>query len=380
MSYDKSVNFKQNSILVYDGIVLQDGLCLPFHCVKFPIPNTNVDPNTHNWDSLVDGELVYDVEPDGSYTLILLAFDMLIDKGLNITEKLLDKRLGRLFLLIKDYNKLILRNNPQFANNQPFKFAFKEMEKSYGLEKVIKETTLKLKHKSDGLIFTSAESSYKMGTNEKILKWKPPNENSIDFLLKVEHDQNKEMPRFCLFQRGNNGYEYFNDMSVTYEQWKMWIDSNEKLNERLVEVVCNPSSSSWQFLRFRDDKLQPNFSTVVDKILQSIKDGVDKETLILQSNKIRDSWKRREQERKQRIVRDERALGGEGGNDIKNQVVRRRVDNDDTNFGARSFGKTVNSITNVTISSTFHVPNVGEESEEDGALSVASVAQRTQPP
>nr|CAG8509653.1 8691_t:CDS:10 [Entrophospora candida] len=243
--------------------------------VKFPIPNTNVDPNTHNWDSLVDGELVYDVEPDGSYTLILLAFDMLIDKGLNITEKLLDKRLGRLFLLIKDYNKLILRNNPQFANNQPFKFAFKEMEKSYGLEKVIKETTLKLKHKSDGLIFTSAES--------------------------IEHDQNKEMPRFCLFQRGNNGYEYFNDMSVTYEQWKMWIDSNEKLNERLVEVVCNPSSSSWQFLRFRDDKLQPNFSTVVDKILQSIKDGVDKETLILQSNKIRDSWKRREQERKQRV-------------------------------------------------------------------------------
>ncbi|CAJ0845040.1 2569_t:CDS:2 [Entrophospora sp. SA101] len=230
--------------------------------VKFPIPNTNVDPNTHNWDSLVDGELVYDVEPDGS----------------------------RLFLLIKDYNKLILRNNPQFANNQPFKFAFKEMEKSYGLEKVIKETTLKLKHKSDGLIFTSAD-----------LKWKPPNENSIDFLLKVEHDQNKEMPRFCLFQRGNNGYEYFNDMSVTYEQWKMWIDNNEKLNERLVEVVCNPSSSSWQFLRFRDDKLQPNFSTVVDKILQSIKDGVDKETLILQSNKIRDSWKRREQERKQRV-------------------------------------------------------------------------------
>ncbi|CAH1761171.1 3313_t:CDS:2 [Entrophospora sp. SA101] len=198
--------------------------------VKFPIPNTNVDPNTHNWDSLVDGELVYDVEPDGS------------------------------------------------------------MEKSYGLEKVIKETTLKLKHKSDGLIFTSAD-----------LKWKPPNENSIDFLLKVEHDQNKEMPRFCLFQRGNNGYEYFNDMSVTYEQWKMWIDNNEKLNERLVEVVCNPSSSSWQFLRFRDDKLQPNFSTVVDKILQSIKDGVDKETLILQSNKIRDSWKRREQERKQRV-------------------------------------------------------------------------------
>nr|CAG8434650.1 1417_t:CDS:10 [Entrophospora candida] len=260
--------------------------------VKFPAPNCmNVDPNTPNWDSLVDGELVYDIEPDGSCTLILLAFDMLIDKGLNIMEKTLDERLGHLLVLIKDYNKLMLRNNPQLANNQPLKFTFKEMEKSYGLEKVIEEITSKLKHKNDGLIFTSAN-----------LKWKSPSKNSIDFLLKVEHDQNKEMPRFCLFQQGNNGYEYFNDMNVTYEQWKIWIDNNEKLDERLVEVVCNPSSLSWQFLRFRDDKLYPNPSTTVDKIVQSIKDGIDKEKLIAQTHKIHDSWKKREQERNQQIL------------------------------------------------------------------------------
>lgn len=39
--------------------------------VKFPVPNNmNVDPNTPNWDSLVDGELVYDVEPDGSVSKV----------------------------------------------------------------------------------------------------------------------------------------------------------------------------------------------------------------------------------------------------------------------------------------------------------------------
>ncbi|CAJ0642295.1 3981_t:CDS:10 [Entrophospora sp. SA101] len=266
--------------------------------VKFPAPNCmNVDPNTPNWDSLVDGELVYDIEPDGSCTLILLAFDMLIDKGLNIMEKTLDERLGHLLVLIKDYNKLMLRNNPQLANNQPLKFIFKEMEKSYDLEKVIEEITSKLKHKNDGLIFTSAN-----------LKWKSPSKNSIDFLLKVEHDQNKEMPRFCLFQQGNNGYEYFNDMNVTYEQWKIWIDNNEKLDERLVEVVCNPSSSSWQFLRFRDDKLYPNPSATVDKIVQSIKDGIDEEKLIAQTHKIHDSWKKREQERNQQLPTNNKVL------------------------------------------------------------------------
>ena len=40
-------------------------------------------------------------------------------------------------------------------------------------------------HETDGLMFAPAEALYVCGRDEKLLKWKPPSLNTIDFLLKV---------------------------------------------------------------------------------------------------------------------------------------------------------------------------------------------------
>lgn len=40
-----------------------------------------------------------------------------------------------------------------------------------------------LPHMNDGIIFTKNVSMYKPGTDPSIIKWKPPNMNTIDFLL-----------------------------------------------------------------------------------------------------------------------------------------------------------------------------------------------------
>ncbi|EGR30901.1 mRNA capping enzyme alpha, putative [Ichthyophthirius multifiliis] len=40
-----------------------------------------------------------------------------------------------------------------------------------------------LPHSNDGLVFTKNLSAYKPGTDENIIKWKPPSMNTIDFLL-----------------------------------------------------------------------------------------------------------------------------------------------------------------------------------------------------
>ncbi len=98
------------------------------------------------------------------------------------------------------------------------------MEFSYGLEKVLKHIIPTLKHKSDGLIFTSLTSGYSTGTFEKMLKWKPPNENSIDFKLHLDFSQVQsydEKPRFCLFKwMQKEDHTYFDDMYVTDEEWE----------------------------------------------------------------------------------------------------------------------------------------------------------------
>ena len=47
----------------------------------------------------------------------------------------------------------------------------------------IRNMAPRLPHKNDGIIFTQNKADYAVGGTDTILKWKPPHENSIDFLL-----------------------------------------------------------------------------------------------------------------------------------------------------------------------------------------------------
>jgi mRNA guanylyltransferase len=55
--------------------------------------------------------------------------------------------------------------------------------------------------------------------------------------------------------------------------------SGEQIDERIVEVHWDPSLNGWRMMRFRDDKPNGNFRNVVENIIQSIADGVEKEAV-----------------------------------------------------------------------------------------------------
>jgi len=50
-----------------------------------------------------------------------------------------------------------------------------------------------------------------------------------------------------------------------------------QLDDRVVEVHWDPRKGGWKFMRFRDDKPEGNHRTVVDKIVQSIVDGIEQD-------------------------------------------------------------------------------------------------------
>jgi mRNA guanylyltransferase len=126
--------------------------------------------------------------------------------------------------------KKALQRYPEWKENMPFDIVAKHQERSYSVSQVINGIIPNLQHGHDGLIFTCVESGYAPGTDEKILKWKPPSENSIDFRIELRfpalHPDSNEVdwtakPVFILnMWGGGDQYEFFDEMEVDDDEWE----------------------------------------------------------------------------------------------------------------------------------------------------------------
>ena len=205
----------------------------------------------------------------------------------------------------------------------------KEMEFSYGAEKVFNFDIPRLQHGNDGLIYTSAQSAYTVGTDPKMqallfqIKYHlfifsdssgkphlkialtsslccdflqiPKSQDSLIFArnhylaykyiwvtLEGSLDMNPMMK--CMLMKRNGKGDYFSNyvpsvlISAICSSMKL---SGEQVDDRIVEVHWEPSTMRWRMMRFRDDKPNGNHHSVVKNIIQSIMDGVEKEDVII---------------------------------------------------------------------------------------------------
>ncbi|KAI8971930.1 mRNA capping enzyme, catalytic domain-containing protein [Mycotypha africana] len=280
-----------------------------FHLVRnfrFPIPN---DPNYHKClkNTIIDGEFVLDKEEDGSSLRI------------NENEDLLQYLNND---IIKPHQGM-LRKYPIMKDKQQFSVQFKEQQFAHHLDSIFKEVIPNLKHGSDGLIFTSVNAPYVMGTCNKMLKWKPLNENSIDFKVKLVFpgtniqgvkDYSKKPRIDLLVWQGGKDYTYFNELGVTDDEWKeKFGDSPRYMDGKIIECNYEPElqqqlnlKSPWRFMRYRDDKEDGNHQKTVDNVLQSIRDAVTKEELIERIPRIKEAADRRKRNNEHNSNLDDR--------------------------------------------------------------------------
>jgi mRNA guanylyltransferase len=52
-------------------------------------------------------------------------------------------------------------------------------------------------------------------------------------------------------------------------------ESGDQYDDRIVEVHWDTDRETWKIMRMRDDKPDGNHKSIVDKILISIRDGVE---------------------------------------------------------------------------------------------------------
>lgn len=160
-------------------------------------------------------------------------------------EKVLDlpfyKRI-RLFLSIKSYSK---------SNLKPKLFLdFKKQN-----EKILEKERKKLKQPFEGYIFTVKTTPVTFITTSDILKWKPLELNTVDFLYKDGK----------LFVGTKNGLVERGKFIGTGTGNDVKIE-----NGQIIECKPGLFKDTWEFFRFRNDKTKPNFITVYNSTFKTI--------------------------------------------------------------------------------------------------------------
>lgn len=110
----------------------------------------------------------------------------------------------------------------------------------------------------DGYVFISSFDKFETGKTESIVKWKPPQDISIDLLVKDT----------SVLMASNTGLVSFSGSLTEYEL------SLKDCNGHVVEFTFCSTSSCWYPYRIRYDKSIPNNAFVVQETIQSLQSPI----------------------------------------------------------------------------------------------------------
>ena len=310
-----------------------------FEFIEIPLSLVTSQGAYHR-ESLLDGEFVLDREEadgiesrfpsdflsskccklkDQWYSKHFLLFDAVVVNGRNIRTRPLNDRLQHLQNEVMKPRDILKRKKPEAVGCEPFTMKMKQMFKTYHLRHMFEVVIPGLKHDNDGLIFTPVHMCYIPGQWKKLLKWKPGNLNTIDFMIESFWEKSNPAmnfmqgeggtdPKVLQFRllAGTGGVHGFYDWLTLDEDQYEKFRKMKKINGRIVECVHDPEwytvnpetgakfKGGWKVLRFRDDRSMANDVNTIKRILFSVNDNVTSEDLIKHQDKIHQNWKDRE--------------------------------------------------------------------------------------
>lgn len=185
---------------------------------------------------------------------------------------------GLLRLRIKDYyEKKELRNLFSRVKKEPGgMYLYMNNDRRDGV----------ISNHNDGLIFSPVGMGYQVKNCPALLKWKPPSLNSIDFMLQLErtvdpHKNNEPSVRsFIAYKGSGHGNVRLREVYFPSKLKAQWAANFNKYNNSIVELSYDRAAGEWRYIRQRDDKDTPNFSSTVIDTMESIAESMGREEIV----------------------------------------------------------------------------------------------------
>ena len=224
-------------------------------------------------NTLLDGELVIDIVNDKKCPRYLI-YDIVCVDDQDVSSKNFRERLNIIFKQIFLPREDAKKSGFIDRTKEPIGIRMKDFCELKDTNKYFSSKFQKvLSHEIDGLIFQPVNMSYEPGRCDRVLKWKPPTLNSVDFKLCIEKETRPGMVE-----------DYIGKLYVVgLEHSFATIKVNKTLknyNNKIIECRFDMQKQAWIFMRERTDKSFPNAYTTAVNVCNSIRYPITQEYLL----------------------------------------------------------------------------------------------------
>jgi hypothetical protein len=292
VALEKSDGVRYMLMTLPDFVVLIDRRMSIFIVEPNPVIPSFGNPSCLQENTLLDGELTYNLALVRWEYLIYDA--VAIDGDLHVAKLGFRQRLravesyvtaprvwspavsGLLRLRVKDYYEkpMILDLFNHIKKDTKGEYVYVNHHRRDGI----------MCNLNDGVIFTPCLMPYVVKNCPALLKWKPPQLNSVDFALQLERavEPRTDMPTVKTFiaYRGDSGNCRLREVYFPSKLKRTWAAAFDEYNNAIVELSYERGAGEWRFIRRREDKDTPNFSSTVIDTMESIAESMDREELV----------------------------------------------------------------------------------------------------
>lgn len=240
-----------------------------FHVPGLQFPYRK-DMNRTLKDTLVDGEMILDKVDDKTVPRYLI-YDIINFMGQEVGKTDFRTRLICIEKEIIGTRHAKMSRGEIDKTKEPFSVRLKPFWDVSVCRKVLDGSfASQVSHEVDGLVFQPVPDPYCAGRCHEVLKWKPPDQNSIDFRLKITRETKPGMlPE-------TKAYLYVLGQENPLAEMKYTKDLKE-LDGKIIE--CAWDGKQWIYMRQRTDKSFPNSIKTAEGVWNSIRTPVTKDIL-----------------------------------------------------------------------------------------------------